>query len=245
MSANVNVTRSSSKEVLMVVANPSVSTTTGWPVGFWASELTHPWYEFREVGYEVTLASPDGGKVEVDAMGDPRDPSGYSADDVISMGFLNTPKLVAMLEDTKKLSDLNLEEFDAIVVCGGQSPMFTFRDNEELKEALSHFYESEKTTAALCHGTTALMDVNLSDGSYLIEGKTMTDFADIEEEAADAAAGHGNRLRESLAAKLLLLPNGGHFADFDGCADLPQLTQELLSQLQGNSVPEAQPRRKS
>jgi putative intracellular protease/amidase len=173
----------------MVVANPSVSTTTGWPVGFWASELTHPWYEFREVGYEVTLASPDGGKVEVDALSDPRDSSGYSADDVISMGFLNTPTLAAMLEETKKLSELELDEFDAIVVCGGQSPMFTFRDNEDLKQAISHFYEFEKPTAALCHGTAALMDVKLSDGSYLIEGKTMTGFADVEEEAADAVVG--------------------------------------------------------
>ena len=189
MSANVNVTRSTPKKVLMVVANPSVSATTGWPVGFWASELTHPWYEFREVGYEVTLASPDGGKVELDAMSDPRDPSGYSADDVLSMDFLSTPKLVAMLEETKKLSDLDLDEFDAIVVCGGQSPMFTFRDNEDLKQAISHFYESERPTAALCHGTAALMDVKLSDGSFLIEGKTMTGFADAEEEAADAAAG--------------------------------------------------------
>ena len=173
----------------MVVANPSVSTTTGWPVGFWASELTHPWYEFREVGYEVTVASPDGGKVEVDALSDPRDSSGYSADDVISMGFLNTPELATMLEETKKLSELELDEFDAIVVCGGQSPMFTFRDNEDLKQAISHFYESERPTAALCHGTAALMDVKLSDGSYLIEGKTMTGFADVEEEDADAAVG--------------------------------------------------------
>ena len=151
--------------------------------------MTHPWYEFREVGYEVTLASPDGGKVEVDALSDPRDSSGYSADDVISMGFLNTPTLATMLEETKKLSELELDEFDAIVVCGGQSPMFTFRDNEDLKQAISHFYESERPTAALCHGTAALMDVKLSDGSYLIEGKTMTGFADVEEEDADAAVG--------------------------------------------------------
>jgi putative intracellular protease/amidase len=75
------------------------------------------------------------------------------------------------------------------MVCGGQSPMFTFRDNEYLKQAISHFYESERPTAALCHGTAALMDVKLSDGSYLIEGKTMTGFANVEEEAADAAVG--------------------------------------------------------
>ena len=38
----VDVTTSKHPKVLMVVANPTVSTTTGWQVGFWAAELTHP-----------------------------------------------------------------------------------------------------------------------------------------------------------------------------------------------------------
>ena len=90
----------------MVVANPTVSTTTGWPVGFWAAELTHPYHEFKRVRYDVTLASPEGGKVELDALSDPRDESKWSAEYLISMGFLNTPDLVALLEDTPKLSGL-------------------------------------------------------------------------------------------------------------------------------------------
>ena len=80
--------------------------------------------------YDVVLASPDGGRVEVDTLSDPRDVSRWSAEDLISMGFLNTPELAAMLEDTPRLADLDLEEFDAIVVCGGLAPMFQFRDHE-------------------------------------------------------------------------------------------------------------------
>lgn len=33
-----------------------------WPVGFWWSELTHPYFAFSEVGYEVELFSPLGGR---------------------------------------------------------------------------------------------------------------------------------------------------------------------------------------
>jgi hypothetical protein len=58
-------------------------------------------------------------------MSDPRDPSGYSADDLISMGFIATPKLAALVENTKKVSDLNVDDFDALVCAGGQAPMFT------------------------------------------------------------------------------------------------------------------------
>src|SRR5512133_3105019 len=94
----VDVTTSKRPKVLMVVATPRTSTTTGWPVGFWAAELTHPYSEFTGVRYDVTIASPDGGKVEIDALSDPRDESKWSADDLISMGFLNTPELAALLE---------------------------------------------------------------------------------------------------------------------------------------------------
>ncbi len=67
---------SKSTKIVIAVSNPAVSTTLGVPVGFWASELTYPYYEFIEVGYQVDIASPEGGKAEMDALSEPRDPSG-------------------------------------------------------------------------------------------------------------------------------------------------------------------------
>jgi putative intracellular protease/amidase len=189
MTAVLDRTTTTPKRVLMVVANPTTSTTTGWPVGFWASELFHPLYEFTEVGYDVTVASPDGGPVEVDGWSDPRDPSRYSAEDVLSLGYLSSGDTAALLHDTPRLSDLDLDDYGALVICGGQSPMFSFRDDDALKAAIARFYESEKPTAALCHGVSALVDVTLSDGSYLVDGRTVTGFANVEERAADEAAG--------------------------------------------------------
>jgi putative intracellular protease/amidase len=46
------------KRIAIVLANPATSTATGWPVGFWWSELTHPYLAFHEAGYEVELFSP-------------------------------------------------------------------------------------------------------------------------------------------------------------------------------------------
>jgi putative intracellular protease/amidase len=175
--------------ILMVVANPRTATTTGWPVGFWASELFHPYYEFSQKRYEITIASPEGGKVMVDMLSDPRDPSRWSADDLISMGALNTPEIAAQLENTPALAKLNLDNYDALVVCGGLAPMFQFRDNTDLKRAIATMYESRKPTAVFCHGVSALVDVQLSDDSYLVTGKTVTGFANVEEDFSDAAVG--------------------------------------------------------
>ena len=185
----VDLVSSRPRKVLIVVANPATSSTMGWPVGFWAAELTHPYYELTERGIEVTIASPDGGKVEMDSLSDPRDPSQWSADDLVSMGFVHTPALMELLENTPRIADLDLGEFDAIMVAGGQSPMFTFRENEDLKQAIRRFYEAEKPTAVYCHGTAALVDIKLSDGSYLVDGKTVTGFANAEEEFSDSFVG--------------------------------------------------------
>jgi putative intracellular protease/amidase len=178
------------KHVLIVVANPAISTTLGWPVGFWGAELTHPYYELTDRGIRVTIASPDGGKVELDSLSDPRDPSKWSADDLITMGFVNTPALTSLLDDTPRLADLHLDEYDAIMVAGGQSPMFTFHDKSDLQEAIRRFYESEKPTAVYCHGTAALVDLKLSDGSFLVDGKTLTGFSNAEEDFSDTFVGN-------------------------------------------------------
>jgi putative intracellular protease/amidase len=187
--AAVDRTRSKANRVLMVVANPSVATTVGWPVGFWAAELTHPFYEFTEVGYHVTIVSPAGGRVELDQLSDPRDPSKWSSEDLISMGFLNTPELVALLADTPRIADADLDTYDVLVVAGGLSPMFTYRDNEDLRRAIVGFYEAEKLVAVYCHGVSALIEAQLSDGSYLIDGKTITGFSNAEEEYSDDYVG--------------------------------------------------------
>ena len=213
----VDVTTARRPNVLMVVANPTTATTTGWPVGFWASELTHPYYEFTRVRYEVTVASPDGGKVEVDALSDPRDESKWSADDLISMGFLNTPELAALLEDTPRLADLDLDAFDAIVVCGGLAPMFQFRENDDLKRTLAAFYAAEKPTSVLCHGVSALIDVQLSDGSYLVEGRTVTGFANVEEDFSDTSVGQRvmpYRIEDELRKRGANYVHGGRFKAF-------------------------------
>lgn len=185
---DVNVVNANKKKrVAIVIANPAISTTTGWNVGFWWSELTHPYYEFIEKGYEVEIFSPEGDKCEADAMSDPRDPSGYSSSDLISMGFISTPSLAALTENTGKVSEIEVDKFDAIVVAGGQAPMFSFEAATDFHKKFVEFYEKGKVASALCHGTAILKFAKLSNGEYLAKGKTVTGFANVEEDFADNA----------------------------------------------------------
>jgi putative intracellular protease/amidase len=188
------VNRQKRKRVAIVLANPTTSTTTGWPVGFWWSELTHPYFVLSEAGYEIELFSPNGGRCEADAMSHPRDPSGYSASDLISLGFIETPKLAALVEQTRPVSEIEVAKFDAIVIAGGQAPMFTFESATALHEKFVAFYEAGKLACALCHGVAILRYAKLSSGEYLAKGKTVTGFANVEEDFADQAVWSMNLL---------------------------------------------------
>lgn len=176
-------------KILMVASSPAVSAQTGWPIGFWAAELTHPLRVFQEAGYEVELVSTEGGKLEMDGYSNPADASGYSAHDVISLGYMQQQWFNDMLANTKKLTDVNAGGYAAIFLVGGQGPMYTFRGNAALEKLFVSFYEAGKPAAAVCHSTTLLLEAKKSNGELLVAGKTWTGFADAEEEFADKAVG--------------------------------------------------------
>ena len=175
------------KRASIVISNDATSTTTGWPVGFWWSELTHPYFRFTEAGWEVDVYSPNGGKCVADAMSDPEDQSQWQAEDVISRGYKHDPEFVKLIDATRSVDELNLDAYDVLIVAGGQGPMFTFENAETLQRKFAEFYESGKLTAALCHGTAILRYATLSNGEPLVRGKTVTGFANIEEDFADQA----------------------------------------------------------
>lgn len=71
----IDTVSSKPKHVPIVVANPTTATAVGRPTGFWGAELTYPYYGLTEQGVQVTNASPEHGKVQMDLLSDSRDPS--------------------------------------------------------------------------------------------------------------------------------------------------------------------------
>ena len=179
----------SSKRILIIAANPGVSPVTGWPIGFWWAELTHPYWAFHEAGYAIDIASPAGGDLVADAYSDPEDPSGYSAADILSLGFKTSPAHAALLKGTRSIAEVDLDGYDAIFLVGGQSPMVTMIGDTALHAFVARAWEAGKIVGVVCHGTCVLLKTRLSDGELLVKGKTWTGFADSEEDFADSFVG--------------------------------------------------------
>lgn len=177
------------KTILMIASNPATSPTTGWPIGFWWAELTHPYWTFTEAGYEIDIVSPKGGDVTADGYSDPEDASGYSASDFLSLGFKKSEKHAALLKGTRSIKDVNIRDYDAIFLAGGQSPMVTMIDDTALHRFVATAYEANKIVAIVCHGTCVLLRTKLANGELLVNGKTWTGFANSEESFADSVVG--------------------------------------------------------
>lgn len=103
-------------------------------------------------GYEVEIVSPNGGELTWDPWSDPRDESGYSVHDLISLGFIHTPALMEKIKHTKSIDEINIEDYDAVFLVGGQSPMYTFYNDAKLHQFVADNYEAGKVTAVVWLG---------------------------------------------------------------------------------------------
>jgi hypothetical protein len=103
---------------------------------------------FTEAGYDVDVRSPDGGPLQADGYSDPEDASGYSAHDILSLGFKKSPTHAALLQNTRSVDDVDPAGYDAIFLVGGQSPMYTFRGSEERNSSRPHFVSGDQQRQA-------------------------------------------------------------------------------------------------
>lgn len=175
------------KKILIVVSNPA--TLKGFPVGFYAEELTHPFFDFIRAGYEVDLASPKGGKVEFDGMSDPEDDMTQSPNDLITLGFKHHKVFGEWMANTPSIAEVDASQYDAVCVAGGGSPLVSFKDDDNLHRFIANVYEQGKVLGLICHGTCLLLWARLSDGTLLADGKTWTGYPDSEEAMLNEALG--------------------------------------------------------
>jgi putative intracellular protease/amidase len=180
--------------ILIVVTNVPEYKKVGYRTGLWLGELTHFWDVAELAGYKLDIASPSGGII-------PLDPESLSHE---FLAELDTDKryidrrFMDRLEDTKKLSDVKLEDYDAIYLTGGHGVMFDFTESKDLADLIARFYETGRVVSAVCHGLGGLLNVKLSNGENLIKGKDITGFSWPEEVAAKREMAVPFNLEEEL-----------------------------------------------
>lgn len=162
-----------SKKILIIVSNANAIGPQKRRTGNYLPEVAHPYAEFAKANYQVDFVSLTGESPYLDALNLASDPD--------NLAFL-TGKGWAAMHDAGKLANVDVGAYDAIFVPGGLAPMVDMPDHALLKKVIAETYERKAVVGAVCHGPVSLLNVKLSDGSYLVNGKNLTSFTDEEEE---------------------------------------------------------------
>jgi putative intracellular protease/amidase len=182
------------KPVLFVVTSNAVKGKTGIPTGFNLSEVTHPLAKLEAGGINVEIASIKGGAAPLDGLEDFNDP--------VNAKYWEDVDFRSAIANTIRLDKVDPASYSAIFFAGGHGTMWDFPEDPAVKSGVRQIYEAGGIVSAVCHGPAALVNVTLSDGSYLISNKNVASFTNGEEEEvqstqvvpfllADALSAHG------------------------------------------------------
>jgi putative intracellular protease/amidase len=164
-------------KVLMVITSHDRLGNTGRKTGFWLEELAAPYYDFKDAGDQITLASPKGGRPPLDPKSN--EPN-FQTD--ITRRFEKDADANAQLDKTVRLDSVKQEDYDSVFYPGGHGPMWDLADDQHSVKLLESFLAAGKTFAVVCHSTGALRHVKTPGGKLVVEGKTVTGFTNGEEE---------------------------------------------------------------
>ncbi|ASK29672.1 type 1 glutamine amidotransferase domain-containing protein [Chryseobacterium sp. T16E-39] len=163
-------------KILIIVTNVSMYTSGKYSTGLWLSELTHMYDAAKVRGYDITIASPNGGDTPVD----PESLKFFTLDRM-SKKYWNNKTFREELKKTRSLKEVENENYDVVYVTGGHGTMYDFPDNPVLQNIIAKQYEENKMVAAICHGVSSLINVKTKDGNYLIKNKKITGYNWFEE----------------------------------------------------------------
>ncbi|MEM9488791.1 MAG: type 1 glutamine amidotransferase domain-containing protein [Myxococcota bacterium] len=161
------------KYVLFIITSAETIGPNNRKTGYFFPEVAHPFEEFDRAGYAVDFATINGGAPPAD---------GYDESDASSKAF-HASKAFQRMQNSRKLSEIEVTAYDAVFVPGGLGPMVDMSENPEVKTALAAAYEAGLIVGAVCHGPAALLGTRLSTGEMLVKGKSVTGFTNAEEES--------------------------------------------------------------
>ncbi len=160
------------KKILFVVTSHAEKGNTGEKTGYYLGEVSHTWEVLKNAGYEIDFVSPKGGTPPVD---------GLNLDDATNKLFWEDAKYRAKIDNSMKPSDVKPSDYVAIYYAGGHGTMWDFPENTEIATIATQIYENNGVVGAVCHGPAGLVNIKLSNGKYLVDGKKVNSFTNEEE----------------------------------------------------------------
>lgn len=165
-----------SKNILIVTTNQRVFPGGKAPSGVWLSTIARFARVLETHGYSYTLSSPQGGEVQID-----KHSLNWMFTKKSDWEFYHDKTFQKKLLCTLSPRQINAKNYDAIYFSGGYGTLEDFPDNEAFQHIAKTIYENGGVISAIAHGVSGLINIKLSNGSYLIYNRQVTGFSDFEE----------------------------------------------------------------
>ncbi|SEO21957.1 type 1 glutamine amidotransferase domain-containing protein [Actinacidiphila rubida] len=157
---------------------------TRYATGYWAEEFAMPYKKLTEAGHQVTVGTPGGVTPNVDMMS--LRPSMAGGED----GALELEEIIRSAEVMRrplKLSDVRLEDYDAVYLPGGHGPMADLAFDADVGRLLTQQLASGKPLAIVCHGPASILATRIH-GESPFKGYEVSCFTNEEEEGVGLAS---------------------------------------------------------
>lgn len=156
---------------------------TRYATGYWAEEFANPYKILTDAGHEVVVATPNGVTPNVDMMSLRPEMAGGIE------GALELEAIIRSAEEMRrplKLSDVRLDEYDAVYLPGGHGPMADLAFDADAGRLLTAQLTSGRPLFIVCHGPAAMLSTRIR-GVSPFKGYRVTCFTDEEEAAVGVA----------------------------------------------------------
>jgi len=172
MATNISNAQTKSAGKVLFVITSTGEKPNGAKTGYFLSEVAHPWKVLHEAGYEIDFVSPKGGEAPVDA---------FDLNDPINKEFWENAEYNKKIKNSMTPNQVDPSQYKGIYYAGGHGTMWDFPQNETIAEIAATIYEKGGVVGAVCHGPSGLVNIKLSNGKYLVDGKKVNSFTDAEE----------------------------------------------------------------
>ena len=167
--------------------------------GFEQSELMTPLEKLRDTGATVHVATLDGGSIK-----------GWDEDD-----------WGESVDGDLKIADVQVEDYDCLVLPGGQINPDLLRVEEDAVNLVRNFVAHDKIVAAICHAPWLLIEAGV------VEGREMTSYKSIKTDLVNAGA---NWVDQEIA-----ISNGIITSRNPG--DLPAFVEKIIEEVKEGEHP--------
>lgn len=141
--------------------------------GVFASEMTAPYYVFKDGGMRVDVASIAGGEIPIDPLS-----FLWFVESSADRRFREDAEFRDKVKRSLKIDDVDFAAYDVVFLAGGWGASYDLGTSEVLGRKVSEAWKAGRVVGGVCHGPLGLLKATDDAGAPLVRGRRLSAVTD-------------------------------------------------------------------